>query len=703
MHTRQSPVTKPKASLGLLLVLCSASLEAEVAGRITSDDGLAIANAQVVAPSGAVRFTDLDGGFNFPDVEAPAELVVSHPRFLEARVEVAESPALIALEAKQEIFHDIVVSVAPGDTGYTPSSSSASVIDVSRLATPPSTLTDIVATAPGVAENGQGGIFQTYSIRGVARQRVLTLISGMRIVGERRAGVSAAFLDPGLIGKVDVVRGPSSTYYGSGALGGVIQLFPREFEGTTVEVGYETNGEGSRQLVGWGNDGWSLGLAHRTSGRGETADGEILNDEYDQASSVLTRSWKRGAIDYSVLALASQGVDIGKSNVDFPERVTFYPEENHAVVRFAMRSDKGWGFDAWAHPNDLETRVERDGLLTTTLNEAIDSGFNFHGRRRWDEHTSLRFGMDYFGRRKVEAWESIRPIDGRGRPEVVQKPLDGSEDELGLYSAFERNWGGTVLLVGGRFAAQRQSAADAESRDQTALSGFAGLVVPLRPGLELAANLGTGLRFASLSERFFSGVTPRGSIIANPDLDPERARSIDLALRYYGSRLFLSAGAFGTQVRDYIERIELAADELTFVNLTRGELTGFELEGAYRLSSQLSLAFGGHALAGRGDDDVPLADVPADQVFVRASWRRGRWSVAQRWEHRFEKSDPGNGENAIGAADLVSAVLALELTDGFTLGVSGRNLLDESYFATADDKAELARGRSLGLTLTWRG
>lgn len=694
---------KPSGLLGLLLLLAAMPSGAEVAGRVASDDGFAITNARVAEPGGATRFTDLDGQFVFPELEPPTVLVVSHPRFLDTRVEVAASPSVITLEAKQEIFHDIVVSAAPGESGYTPSSSSASVIDVSRLATPAATLTDIVATAPGVAENGQGGIFQTYSIRGVARQRVLTLISGMRIVGERRAGVSASFLDPGLIGKVDVLRGPSSTYYGSGALGGVIQMFPREFDGTTVELGYESNGEGTRQMVGWGEGGWSLGVARRTSGEGETPNGDVLNDGYEQASTVLTRAWKRGGLDYSVLALASQGVDIGKSNTDFPDRLTLYPEENHAVLRFAVRSDKGWGFEAWAHPNDLETEVERDSFVTTTMNEAFDMGFNFHGRRRWDAHTSLRFGVDYFGRRKVEARETIRPLNGRAGPEVMQTPLDGMEDELGLYGAFERNWSGTVLLVGGRLAAQRQSEVDTVTRDQTALSGFVGLVVPLRSGLELAANLGSGLRFASLSERYFDGVTPRGSVVSNPDLEPERALSTDLALRYYGSRLFLSAGAFRTRVEDYIERIELAPDELTFVNLTEGDIVGLEIDGAYRLSADWSLAFGGHALEGRASDDMPLADVPADQVFVRASWRHGRWSVAQRWEHRFAKGDPGSGENAIDGAELVSAVLAFEVREGLTLGLTARNLLDESYFTSADDKAPLARGRSLGLTLAWRG
>ncbi|MCZ6508621.1 MAG: TonB-dependent receptor [Acidobacteria bacterium] len=703
MRRLTSQIGPPRIASGLLLLLAAAPAWTAVTGSVTSLDGIPVENARVSAPDGETRYTDFKGAFAFPDLDIPSELSISHPRFLQATVEIVGPVVDVRLEAKQEIYQEIAVSAAPGESSYAPSSSSASVIDVGAMAAAPATLTEVVVSSPSVAENGQGGIFQTYSIRGVARQRVLTLLAGMRLVGERRAGVSASFIDPRLMGKVDVLRGPASTYYGSGALGGVIQMFPRTFEGTTTEIGYESNGAGSHQVVGWGDGAWSLGFAHRSSETGETPDGLTLNDGFDQTSATLSRAWSHGERDYSVLVLASRGTDIGKSNTDFPGRVTLYPEERHLLLKFAVRSEKGWGFDAWAHPNDLETRVLRDGRETTTRNKAVDLGFNWRGRRQWSQHASLRFGVDYFGRRKVEAIEVSQPLDGRAGPTFLQMPLDGSEDELGIYGAFERNWSGTVLLLGGRLALQRQREAETQRRDDAAWTGFAGLVVPLSPSFELAANLGSGLRFPSLSERFFTGFTPRGFVDGNIELEAERSLSTDLALRYYGNKLFLSFGAFRTRVEDYIERIEVATDELTFVNLTAGDLIGLELDGAYRLSGEWSLGFGGHALEGRGDRDVPLADVPADRVFLRSRWRRGHWSVEDRWEHRFDKNDPGRGEKAIGAADLLSGAVSYQLPNGLALVLAGKNLLDEEYFNSADEKMQLARGRSVTLTLAWRG
>jgi iron complex outermembrane receptor protein len=685
-----------------LLASLAAPAWAEVTGRVTSIDGVPVENARVTASEGETRFTDYRGAFTFPDLEAPTALTVSHPRFLDASVEAAAGSVLVALEPKQEIFHEIAVSANRGEESFSPTSSSASVIDVGNLATPVATLADVIATAPGVAENGQGGIFQTFSIRGVARQRVLTLLSGMRVVGERRAGVSASFVDPRLMGKVDVIRGPSSTYYGSGALGGVVQMFPRNFDETTIEIGYDSNGDGSHELFGWGDGDWSLGVAHRRSDEGESAGGLELNDGFDQLSAIASRGWRRGEIDYSLQTIASHGSDIGKSNSDFPDRITVYPEENHLMMRFAVSSERGWRLDAWAHPNDLRTRVLRSGTVTTTDNEAFDLGFNWQSRSRWDERTELRYGVEYFGRKGVLAEELIEPVAGRAGPTIFQTPLDGGEDELGLYGAFERNWGGTVLLLGGRVAVQRQNQRGAPRREDSALTGFAGVVVPLKPGLELAANLGSGLRFPSLSERFFNGVTPRGDVAGNSELEAERSLSRDLALRYYGTRLFLSTAVFRTRVRNYIERIELVPGELSFLNLDKGELTGLEVDGAYRVDADWSLTFGGHLIEGRSAADDPLADVPADRVFVGSSWRGGRWSVRDRLEHRFAKNDPGSGEQAIGSASLLSGAVALALENGLELALVARNLLDEEYFNSADDKGEVARGRSLGVTLTWR-
>lgn len=351
-----------------LVLVCSPWVAfAAIEGKVSTSLGTAIEHVKIeVEGDGRAVFSDRLGEFQLQTAEPPATLYLSHPRFETVVFEVesgAAQPLAVTMTAKQEVYEEIAVTAAPGEDNFSPVSVATSVIDPDELPAPPSTLTDLVAEVPGVSQNGQGGIFQTYSIRGVSRQRVMTLLSGMRIVGERRAGVSASFLDPRLMRSVDVLRGPSSTFYGSGALGGVIQVFPRRFEGWAAEGGYQSQGDENYLLGGWGDDKWSVGFARRDAGQSKAPNGEILNTGFTQASGSLERHWTSGKFQYEVLGVASQGLDIGKSNSDFPERVTIYPKEKHFLGRIALRHTSDWRLEAWAHPNSLLTDVARSSTL----------------------------------------------------------------------------------------------------------------------------------------------------------------------------------------------------------------------------------------------------------------------------------------------------------------------------------------------------
>ncbi|MEM8995684.1 MAG: Plug domain-containing protein, partial [Acidobacteriota bacterium] len=207
----------------------------ELEGRVETAKGVNIEHARVeLVSTGNTVHTDAGGRFSL-SCDLPCLMLITHPRFKEQLVEQREAPdgpLKISMEAKQAVYEriDVTASRSVGET-FVAETVAATEIKVEERAAAPTTLTELVEGVAGVAENGQPGLFQVYSIRGVSRHRVLTLVSGMQITGERRAGVATSFIDPLLMGAVDVLRGPASTYYGSGALGGVVQIFPRRFEG----------------------------------------------------------------------------------------------------------------------------------------------------------------------------------------------------------------------------------------------------------------------------------------------------------------------------------------------------------------------------------------------------------------------------------------------------------------------------------------
>ena len=441
--------------------------------------------------------------------------------------------------------------------------------------------------------------------------------------------------------------------------------------------------------------------ARQSAGNSEAPDGETLNTGFTQTSGTLQRQWSGGELHYDLQAVASLGDDIGKSNTDYPERTTIYPRERHLLLRFAVRGDSNWKLEAWTHPNSLDTRVEEEGSLSEVENSAFDFGLNWQKQVKVAGTVSTRFGADFFGRRNVDALETA--TEESSGEVTVQKTLDNCEDnEAGLYGAMEWNVGRAVILAGARFAYQNQKNASQPATSDSALTGFAGLLVPLGAGFELASNLGSGLRFPSLSERYFSGTTGRGEVVGNPELDPERSVNFDVGLRWYGEKLFVSGFVSRNEISDYIERIEIEPELLTFVNLVSGKITGFELSGFYQFDEHWRAQFGGHVFDGRNDMDDPLADIPASRFHLGGAWQNDSWLADVRWEQRSDITDPGPGEKTIPEASLLSASLGYRLSNGLAITLSGRNLLDEEYYNSADRKVAYSPGRSIGLALRWQ-
>jgi iron complex outermembrane receptor protein len=693
----------PSAIVFLAAMLTAFPILAAVEGTVVTHTNTPVEGARVeLADGSAFRITDARGAFSFPALDPPVALRVVHPRFELLETECcAEGGSTFALIPKQAAYGEIVVTAnREGGEAIQPLSVATSSIAPADRAAPVRSVVELAEGTPGVAENGQGGLFQAYSIRGTGGQRVLALVAGTRIVTERRAGATASFIDPLLLGSVNIIRGPYSSYYGSGALGGVLEAVPRRFDATTAELGWETEGDANYQLVGLDVSGWSLGLARRASNPTETPDGLLLPSQFEQVSATIDKVWTLASgVEVDLTLIPSWGDDIGKPNKRYPGRTTTYLDERHVVGRLSIRRPGVWHLDLYGHPNSLDTENLSSSQRSVVKDQAADFGFNLQREFTLPARFAARAGFDYFGRRGVRATETITDLS-TGEAETATT-LDGREDELAAYGSLRRSFGAVMAELGGRLTWIGQGNAGSESTDDTAATGFFGLSTPLGRGFEFVANAGTGFRFPGLSERYFSGSTGRGEVVANKDLDPERSLTTDAGVRFFGIRVYAAAYVYRTEIRDYIERIDLEPGVRTYVNLTSGTIEGFEIEGFVQATEGLRLEWAGQTTSSKADDGGPLAESPADRITVGGSYARGPWGGSLRWQHRFAMDDPGPGEVATASAEIVSASLHYSWSNGLAVTLFANNLLDETYLPSADDLAVPAARRSIGVGLRW--
>lgn len=576
-------------------------------------------------------------------------------------------------------------------------------IELDEPATPIGSLTETLALHPSVSLNGQPGLFQTLNIRGLARQRVQSFLNGMRLTSERRAGVSASFIDPLLLGGIEIIQGPASTYYGSGALAGALQLLTREDASPWLSTGLASDGNERNLAAGTGNANYSAGVAMRQRDDGSTIEGETKHDRFDQLSAFYQRQFDLGYYNVDWQLIGSTVEDIGKDNSQFPaERIILYPEENHLLSQVKLSGNGDWTARLSLHYQDLITQETRaQSLMSEVTNRSLDIGFTLEDK--WQTGLfSGQYGFDYFGRTGVSSQQNDFSFSQRlGSTQSID---DGEENESAVFATANRDFDFFSLHLGGRWTYFSQNDSRQEKVSQNKGSYFLTVRKPLGDW-DVSLSYGTSSRFASLTERLFTGTTGRGQVRGNPNLQPEDSSELDIGIEYQGQNLALELHRFEMNIENFIERVSIDENVLSFQNLVSGDLEGWQ----YRLAlfpshpdNPWQLEFSGQRVTGNNDNGMSLIDIPAARHQVDVSYSASRWSLNMSLRRRLDKPDFGATERGLEAAKIGALNFRLELNERWQLQAGIENLFDETYFNSADVLSTLAIGREFTLGFHFR-
>lgn len=556
---------------------------------------------------------------------------------------------------------------------------------------------DSLLRSPIISLNGQGGLLQNVSVRGFSRWRVQTLLDGVPIISDRRAGSSYGFFPPDFVSTAFVLPGAASTYLGSGAIGGAtdMQISRPESQQWKLQWGSNQYNRGLTYADASENTDWKL--TYRKADNGEDANGNMLYNQFTQSALFVRHLPESGPVD-EVWSLYSFNRDVGKSSSDFPnDRITIYPNYSHWLgkARFSIVNHSG---SFWWHQSSLETSTLRvDSRINDSKNQALDFGAdigNKHLLGRWKTNWQLRVA----GRDGVKTDETERALND----ELVYKltTLDASEFTLnGLFDASTRlnttalAWGTSVNWI-------QQKQHDLAISD-TNISGFIGLSNPLGNKWLASIYWSSAYRVPSLTERFYNGETPRGTVVGETSLDTELASNVQSTLSYTSTQLSGNIELFHQRISNYIARVEVSEDTLQYTNLNTATFRGLSFEVNWQSADERWMAnLSGAWIKGRDQSDSPLQDIPPHKLRLDMSRTFSNLRIYTSLNYRAEKNNIGDSERELRSVTTIDAGGEWQTSHSTTVGLRLQNVTNQSYYTTADDQAPFALGRNIEVWLS---
>lgn len=545
----------------------------------------------------------------------------------------------------------------------------------------PSRIGDVFRNMPGVTatENGNDPA-QAINIRGLQDfGRVNVLVDGARqnfqTTGHNADGVF--YLDPELVGSVDVVRGPVSTIYGSGAIGGVASfrtrtiddiLKPDQAFGVEGKVGLGSNGAG---FVNSTSAGARIGAAadvfgqfvYRNASTYKDGDGNKVRDSGNDLTGGLLKFNIRPADGHELsgTALLQQYAFTNNGASGTGTRFSHDVTANTYTLGYRFQSpDVPWldlSVKTYYSTTEDDQRVVSPTAAYRALGVAAGAPLTYQiGTYGIDAFNTARFStlaVDHaltFGvdavRDEVETADLAGGYGGAFTPSGRRR-LTGAfiQDEL------RYNW---LRVIGAlRFDGYKLEGGGNESSGHRVSPKLTVGVSPIA-GIEFYGTYAEGYRAPSISETLVSGNHPYPvfPILPNPALRPEVAHNFEAGVNVKydnvlrdGDSVRAKANVFHNTVDDYIDIVSVG-DPIPvlgpgmsptvippaawpaycrarptgcvygqqYQNIAKAELSGVELEAGYDWGAGFVTLAATHIDGKNKATDATLASVPPNRI-----------------------------------------------------------------------------------------
>ena len=548
----------------------------------------------------------------------------------------------------------------------------------------PSSLQDLLNDTPGMAISNQGGPGKQTSmfLRGTNANQVLVLVDGIRVGNATSGTTPVQDIPVDQIQRIEIVRGPFSSLYGSEAIGGVIQIFLRHAPGTftpnaSVGLGSYSHWKASSGFSAAGDKGWIA-----------------VQATHDQTKGI--NACRVGAAEAFAGCFADQ-----------PDRDGFH--DNALTIHGAYQFDAQWSADALAmrtqgfdkydgsfsDSDDYSTQVV-GGQLHFRPNDNLNLSLRVGSSSDFDEDFLQDVYVDHFDTRRTLGSLQADVALGGGllsagmdwQREAVASNYTFTEDartDRGVFAQWQRTFGAQSLQANVR--------RDDNSQFGGKTTGSVLWGWNFAKDLRVTASWGTAFRAPTFNDLYYPG-------FSNPNLRPESSRNVEIGLRGTPGWGHWSLSAYRNDVSDMITW-DAALNQPNNIDRARitglegvvgGKLAGWNVRATATLMNARDNATGGFY------DGNELPRRPRRSARLDADRSFGRFSVGASWYIAGRTYDDIANQDPLGGYTLTNLRAGWQVDRDWKLQLALNNAFDKTYETAGYYNQP---GRNVMLTLSW--
>lgn len=529
-------------------------------------------------------------------------------------------------------------------------------------------VTDLLRGQPGLhlAQSGGSGKNTSIFLRGGSSAQVLVLIDGVKINSPSTGSVDISGIAASDIERIEIIKGPQSTLYGSEAMAGVINIITRQGAdqpkvSLTTEAGSYRTVKNTATFAG-ATDLWNYRL---------TAD-RFDSDGISVAKSGSERDgYQKSAVSSRIRLTPTEQAELGLNLRYSRDRSELDGSDYDFTNNTSTPVDD---------PNYLQKRdnylISVDGKINPTEHYEQSLTLSLAGERyRAKDADTLWNNYKYDTDTRIADWRhtfDFAPatvtagFNFRREAADVEESFDESTDNRAAYlNGKLRFFDDSLILDGGI----RHDSHETFGDHTTYRAGFLYRVKSW--GTRFKGNYGTGFRAPSLNDLYFP-------FWGNENLEPEKSRSFDAGIEQelFDGRLVLGAGWFRQRYHNLIQ-----GNTLTFTadNIGRARSEGWEFEATLTPTDNLTLNAAFSTMDPVNlETDRRLALRPKKTANASAEYRIAAFLIGADYRYVGDRFDESAKER-LSSYSLVDLRLSYDLNPTVTLFARVNNLLDKDH------------------------